>query len=1058
MPKTCIATLRSISTRRFGKSDRLEPLRLANSGAPLLKTDARLAGRAQQRGRLNVSGVSGRGVLQVLMGMRWLFPCCAAAWMGSTAALDARQGAAQEAVGRTVVSVRFEVEGRPDTSTDLVVLSDVKIGQPLRQENIRSTLEHLASLDRYEISILQMATVTPEGVDVVFRLTPRHPVRRLSVAGKSGIPNRELESRLRQRYLGVPTTVPIALVATAARQVLQDEGYLDAEVTIETQLVHNPESATLVLHVEAGPVALIKATTTSRKGIASIMSDDEVQRRTRTTPGLPYRRRDIEVSLTALEDDLRGKGLYEAQATSTPARVTGGVELAISINTGPRVALVVLPDEKALEGGGVDDLIPIKRFGSADRDLLEDSKARIESRLKEQGYWKASAPFTRELSENGELLVVTFTVTKGPRYYVDHVEIPAPMSLPAATIRRLIDVSTDDVFNANRYFAGIAKVGDEYVRNGYPFFESVPQLDEVPSRATPSRAYVVLHPNITEGPRVTIELVTVAFTGEHQATEEDSRQILQSRAGQPYIRVQIEQDRAALRTLYLNRGFLKADVALESTFTDGGRRAALTIRINEGPQSRIGGISVVGNEKVSTASIIDEMGLKVGDPTGAQALADAQSRLGRMGVFQQARVASDGDTKARVVANVVELPDTTMAFGGGLEAGRSTRSAAGGGTEDYLEWSPRGSFEIGQRNLGGRNRSVNLYSRVSLKPRQVADDPTRDGRGFGFTEYLVNGTYRERRAFRSETDLVVGITSEQAKRTSFNFIRNGASAEGLRRLSGQTSVSGRYSLDFTRLLDERIPKSEQPLIDRLFPQVRLSTLSTGLSWDRRNSPISATRGTYVSADLEVAARAIGSDVGYIKTFFQASAFHPLDASGRTLLAVRGEIGLAHGVARTVTHVTPTGQPVLDAAGNPVVETIEDLPASRRFFAGGSNTVRGFQLDRLGVPEILTDDGLSIGGNGLIVANAEIRRVLGRVLGKRLIGVGFLDTGNVFSRAFQLDFGRLRSAAGFGARYESPLGSIRLDFGFKLSPQTINGKPNGKPERRWEYHLSIEEAF
>ena len=916
-----------------------------------------------------------------------------------------------------------------------------------------------SSLDRYEPDILPVATVTPAGVEIVFRLVPRHPINKLMVDGRVGISTSTLESRLRQRYLGLPTTVPPKLVATVAAQMLQDEGYLNPTVTPEIQLVHNPESATLVLHVEAGPLALITATTIEVRGLKSAISEEEVRRRTRTSPGQPYRRRDIDVSLTALEDDLRGKGFYEAQATAAPTQVPGGVALTLAVNTGPRVRLVVLPDENVLEGGGVDDLIPIKRLGSADRDLLEDSRARIESGLKEEGYWKASAPFTRELGDNGTLLVVTFTVAKGPRYYVDHVELPAAMSLPAATIRRLIDVGTNDVFNANRYFAGVAKVGEEYVRNGYPFFESVPQLEEVPSRATSSRAYVVLYPNITEGPRVVIEAVTIAFTGGHQITEGELRQILQSRVGQPYIRALADQDRDALRTFYLNRGFLKADVAIESpTFAEGGRRVSLTIRINEGPESRIREISVVGNEHVSTTSILDEMRLKVGDPAGTQDLNDARSRLGRMGVFQRARVESDGAPAAHVIASVVELPDTSVAYGGGLEGGRGTRSAVGGGTEDYLEWSPRGSFEIGQRNLGGRNRSVNLYSRVSLKPRQAADDPTRDGRGFGFTEYLVNGTYRERRAFQSETDLVVGITSEQAKRTSFNFIRNGANAEGLRRLSNNVSLSGRYALDFTRLLDERIPEAEQPLIDRLFPQVRLSTLSTGVAWDRRNSPISATRGTFVSAELDVAARAIGSEVGYVKTFFQASAFHPLDASGRTLLAVRGEMGLARGFARTVTRVTVTGEPILDVAGNPITETVQDLPASRRFFAGGSNTVRGFQLDRLGVPEILTEDGLSIGGNGLIVGNAEIRRLLGRVLGKRLTAVAFLDTGNVFSRASQLDFGRLRGAAGFGARYESPLGSIRLDFGFKLSPQTINGKPDGKPERRWEYHLSIEEAF
>src|SRR5690606_36382417 len=245
----------------------------------------------------------------------------------------------------------------------------------------------------------------------------------------------------------------------------------------------------------------------------------------------------------------------------------------------------------------------------------------------------------------------------------------------------------------------------------------------------------------------------------------------------------------------------------------------------------------------------------------------------------------------------------------------------------------------------------------------------------------------------------------------------------------------------------RISERDRPLMDRLFPQVRLSMLSSGISWDRRDNPIDPTRGTFVTADIETAARTIGSQARYLKAFFQTSIFRGVDAGARTVVAARAMMGLARGFERVVDVVDPV-------TGLVTQEAVEDLPASQRFFGGGATTVRGFQLDRLGVEEILTPEGLSRGGNGIVVLNVEVRRILTRLFGRDLGAVAFLDGGNVFARATDVDFTRLRAAPGFGLRYDSPLGPLRLDFGFKIRPKTFDGRR----ENGWEYHLSIGEAF
>ena len=182
-------------------------------------------------------------------------------------------------------------------------------------------------------------------------------------------------------------------------------------------------------------------------------------------------------------------------------------------------------------------------------------------------------------------------------------------------------------------------------------------------------------------------------------------------------------------------------------------------------------------------------------------------------------------------------------------------------------------------------------------------------------------------------------------------------------------------------------------------------------------------------------------------------FRPIGSAPGTVLALRGQLGMARGFPRNLTAV--------DAAGELITDILRDLPVSERFFAGGSTTVRGFALDRLGVfdPDcvpcsvINPTTGLSIGGNAVVILNAELRRALTNI-NRNLAVVAFLDGGNVFPAVSDLDLSRIRGGAGFGVRYDSPLGPLRLDFGFKLDRLVVGERR----ESAWEYHLSIGEAF
>jgi outer membrane protein insertion porin family len=243
-------------------------------------------------------------------------------------------------------------------------------------------------------------------------------------------------------------------------------------------------------------------------------------------------------------------------------------------------------------------------------------------------------------------------------------------------------------------------------------------------------------------------------------------------------------------------------------------------------------------------------------------------------------------------------------------------------------------------------------------------------------------------------------------------------------------------------LDESLLDVPITEIDRAFPQVRLSTFSVALSRDTRDDLLEPQHGFFLSADGTLAARAIGSEVGFIKTYLQGFVYQNL-GKPRLVFAGGARLGLANPFPR------PAPPDTVDANGNPIL-TISALPASERFFAGGDTTIRGYAVDTVGVPATITDTGVPTGGDSVIILNGELRMPIYGPVG----GVLFMDGGNVFLKASDLDITNLIGSIGTGVRVKSPVGPIRLDIGFKLARRVIGNTL----ESGYAIHFSIGQAF
>ena len=233
--------------------------------------------------------------------------------------------------------------------------------------------------------------------------------------------------------------------------------------------------------------------------------------------------------------------------------------------------------------------------------------------------------------------------------------------------------------------------------------------------------------------------------------------------------------------------------------------------------------------------------------------------------------------------------------------------------------------------------------------------------------------------------------------------------------------------------------------------MRLSTIFGSLIRDSRNDVLDPERGTVLGADLDVAVPALGSEVGFAKTFLQAFVYRRLPGTRPWVVAAGARLGLARGFDKRVPRLDENGQPVLGADGTPLVDVVTDLPASERFFAGGDSTVRGFALDRLGSESTLNADGFPTGGNALVVLNAELRTP--HVKGVGL--VGFVDTGNVFRRAREPAAVANCAPAPASA---SATGRRSARCASTSASSSIVATSRAARERRAVYHLSLGQAF
>lgn len=489
-----------------------------------------------------------------------------------------------------------------------------------------------------------------------------------------------------------------------------------------------------------------------------------------------------------------------------------------------------------------------------------------------------------------------------------------------------------------------------------------------------------------------------------------------------------------IRVALRNRGYPFVEVFRNFDVNTEEHRAAVEYDVVPGPLAVVEQVEVVGPNEIDEDVIRRALSVRRGQRYNEDALYESQRQLYRLGVFDYVNVAladstydEPEDSLVTVRVQVAEGRLRRIRAGAGYGSLDCMRTLAAWTVRDFLGGGR--TFELtGQLSKIGVGGGLDMGFADNLC-RQLRDDEATER---DTPNYNLTASLRFPYVLSSRTSATIALSAE--RRSEFQaFLRAavGANVSITRRTRWNVPITLSYSWSRGRT------EAEDAVFCSVFNVCRIedievfrgqnriqSTVGVGLVRDRLNSVFNPTRGSSFTIQLRHASSAIGSDssIQFTKALSELAAYHPLGR--RTVFAWRVRFG---------------------STFSPREQGVQSIPTEERFYAGGPTTVRGFRQNELGPvvrvaledtvttgdsPEVRSDTLVSpTGGNQMLIANAELRFPLPG-FSDRLNGAFFVDAGRVFERGGDpLGQAGFRVTPGFGLRFLTPLGPIRLDAAY-----------------------------
>ena len=689
-----------------------------------------------------------------------------------------------------------------------------------------------------------------------------------------------------------------------------------------------------------------------------------------------------------LDQDLRSvykMGFFKDVKIETEDAPTGKT-VVFHVTEKPSIGRIVFKGNKHVDKDDLKKEIGISLYSIYNPYEVKQSVNRLKDYYRQKGYYGVEILSSVEPLPNNEVLL-RYDIHENEKVYVKKIEFVGNKRFSDDDLKDLMKTQEKGIFSWITKSGYLDKKKLEFdIQKINAFYRN--------------RGFIkakIGSPKITyrkgEGLFITIEVHEgaqykvgrVSIEGDLIKKEDELLKEVKISQEKFFNRKTVRKDVLRLKNLYSEEGYAYVEVKPRVNENEKTHTVDLTYKISKGPKVRFERINIAGNTVTRDKVIRRELKVVEGDYFNGKALRKSMWNLNRLGYFENVDIKphkGSGEDTMVLDINVKERPTGSFSFGVGYSSVDKLIGMVQIAESNFLG---RGQRLSARANIGSKSNEYDIrFVEPWLFDRPISAD---------IDIYKWRREYDEYTKDSIGGELGIGfpLRLDEYTRGSITYAFDRANV---------TDVADTAALEIKEMMGRNVTSSITFLIKR----------------DSRDRFWNTTSGSVNSFSFEYAGGIMGGDVYFNKYLARSGWFFPLWWD--TVFMAQGRWGY-------VTH---------RSGGK--------LPVYQKFRIGGLNTVRGFDYASISPKDPETGD--RIGGEKMMIYNFEYRFPLLKDAG--VIGLFFFDMGNVYEKDESYSFSGIKKSVGFGIRWYSPMGPLRLEYGKVLS------RKEGEPSGNWEFSI------